>query len=173
VRRPLWGWLVATVGASGVDVVTHHGRLWLVMEYVEGETLADEMAREGRLPPQRVADIGARPASALARAHEARIVHRDIKPGNVLIDLAGRPKIGDFGIARGAGDERLTQTGFVTGTPGYLSPEVARGADATSACDVWGLGATLYAAVEGREPYESQGNPIAPLQAVARERPRP
>ena len=155
------------------DVVTHEARPWLVMEYVEGQTLADEISREGQLSPQRVADIGAQLAGALARAHERRIVHRDIKPGNVLIDKAGRPKISDFGIARGHGDDQLTQTGFVTGTPGYLSPELARGGDSNSASDVWALGATLYAAVEGRAPYEPRSNPIAVLMAIASEQPRP
>ena len=155
------------------DVVTHDGRPWLVMEYVEGQTLADEIARDGMLSPQRVADIGSQLAGALARAHERLIVHRDIKPGNVLIDKAGRPKISDFGIARGHGDEKLTQIGFITGTPGFLSPELARGADPASASDVWALGATLYAAVEGQQPYEPRSNPIALLRAIATERPRP
>jgi len=155
------------------DVVNHDGRPWLVMEYVEGQTLADEIAQEGQLSPQRVADIGAQLAGALARAHERLIVHRDIKPGNVLIDEAGRPKISDFGIARGHGDEQLTQIGFITGTPGYLSPELARGGDPRSASDVWALGATLYAAVEGQSPYEPRSNPIALLRAIATERPRP
>jgi len=155
------------------DVVTHDGRPWLVMEYVEGQTLADEISHHGQLSPQRVADIGAQLAGALARAHERRIVHRDIKPGNVLIDKAGRPKISDFGIARGHGDDQLTQTGFVTGTPGYLSPELARGGDSNPASDIWALGATLYAAVEGRPPYEPRSNPIALLMAIASERPRP
>jgi hypothetical protein len=154
------------------DVVDHVERPWLVMEYVEGETLADEISRDGQLSPRRVADIGAQLAGALARAHERRIVHRDIKPGNVLIDKAGRPKISDFGIARGHGDDQLTQIGFVTGTPGYLSPELARGGDPHSASDVWALGATLYAAVEGRSPYEPRSNPIALLRAIATERPR-
>ena len=154
------------------DVVDHESRPWLVMEYVEGETLADEISREGRLSPQRVADIGAQLAGALARAHQRRIVHRDIKPGNVLIDKAGQPKISDFGIARGHGDEQLTQVGFITGTPGYLSPELARGGDPHSASDVWALGATLYSAVEGQPPYEPRSNPIALLRAIATERPR-
>jgi serine/threonine protein kinase len=155
------------------DVVNHHERPWLVMEYVEGQTLADEISRDGQLSPRRVADIGAQLAGALARAHERRIVHRDIKPANVLIDKAGRPKISDFGIARGHGDDQLTAIGFVTGTPGYLSPELARGEDPHPASDVWALGATLYAAVEGRSPYESRSNPIALLRAIATERPRP
>ncbi|MEP7192965.1 MAG: serine/threonine-protein kinase, partial [Actinomycetota bacterium] len=155
------------------DVVDHDGGPWLVMEYVEGETLADEISREGKISPQRVAEIGAQLAGALARAHERRIVHRDIKPGNVLIDRAGRPKISDFGIARGHGDDQLTQIGFITGTPGYLSPELARGGDPHPASDVWALGATLYAAVEGQAPYESRSNPIALLRAIATTRPRP
>ena len=155
------------------DVVNHDQRPWLVMEYVEGQTLADEISHEGQLSPQRVADIGAQLASALARAHERGIVHRDIKPANVLIDKAGRPKISDFGIARKHGDDQLTQTGFFTGTPGYLSPELARGGDPDWASDVWALGATLYAAVEGQPPYESRSNPIAMLMAIATEPPRP
>ena len=155
------------------DVVKHEGRPWLVMEYVEGQTLADEISRDGQISPQRVADIGAQLAGALARAHERRIVHRDIKPGNVLIDKAGRPKISDFGIARGHGDEQLTQIGFITGTPGYLSPELARGDDPHPASDVWALGATLYTAVEGQPPYKPRSNPIALLRAIASERPRP
>jgi eukaryotic-like serine/threonine-protein kinase len=154
------------------DVVDHDGLPWLVMEYVEGQTLADEISHDGRLSPQRVADIGAQLAGALARAHERGVVHRDIKPGNVLIDKAGRPKISDFGIARGHGDEQLTQIGFITGTPGYLSPELARGGDPLPASDVWALGATLYTAVEGRPPYEPRSNPIALLRTIAAERPR-
>jgi serine/threonine protein kinase len=155
------------------DVVDHENAPWLVMEYVEGETLADLIAREGALDPRRVADLGAQLASALSRAHERGIVHRDIKPGNVLIDRSGRPKISDFGIARGLGDEALTQTGFVTGTPGYLSPELARGEDPDAASDVWALGATLYAAVEGRPPFAPRPNPIALLQDIARGEPQP
>jgi serine/threonine protein kinase len=155
------------------DVVNHDERPWLVMEYVAGQTLADEIARDGRLLPRRVADIGAQLAAALAVAHERHIVHRDIKPANVLIDQAGRPKISDFGIARRHGDDQLTQTGFVTGTPGYLSPELARGGDPDWASDVWALGATLYAAVEGQPPYEPRSNPIALLMAIATDPPRP
>ncbi|MGN6636608.1 MAG: serine/threonine-protein kinase, partial [Oryzihumus sp.] len=153
-------------------VVDHDDRPWLVMEFVDGHTLAEEIGREGRLTPQRAADIGSQLASALSRAHERRIVHRDIKPANVLIDRWGRPKISDFGIARGHGDDQLTQTGFVTGTPGYLSPELARGGDPDAASDVWALAATIYAAVEGRGPYESRPNPIAVLQTIATQRPR-
>jgi eukaryotic-like serine/threonine-protein kinase len=158
---------------SVYDVVDHDGRPWLVMEYVDGPTLAEILSEEGRLPPLRVADIGARIAGALARAHERGIVHRDVKPGNVLLDRSGRPKISDFGIARGHGDDQLTQTGFFTGTPGYLSPELARGGDPDPKTDVWALGATLYAAVEGQAPYEPRSNPLALLRDIASEPPRP
>jgi serine/threonine protein kinase len=155
------------------DVVDHDARPWLVMEYVDGQTLADEISRDGRLSPKRVADIGAQVAGALARAHELRIVHRDIKPANVLIDKSGRPKISDFGIARGYGDDQLTRIGYLIGTPEFLSPELARGGDFHPASDVWALGATLYAAVEGQPPFESRSNPLALLQVIATDRPGP
>ena len=160
--------------AVGVfDVVDENDSHWLVMEYVEGQSLAEKIHEVGALPPTRVAAIGSAVASALARAHERGIVHRDIKPGNILIDNVGTPKISDFGIARAHTDDQLTQTGFMTGTPGYLSPELARGGDPTPATDVWALGATLYYAVEGQPPYESQANPLATLQAIARGEARP
>ena len=154
------------------DVVVHASRPWLVMEFVDGQTLAAEIPRDGRLTPERVASIGVQVASALAQAHERRIVHRDIKPGNVLIDKAGNAKISDFGLARGHGDARLTRTGSVTGTFEFWSPELARGADADSASDVWALGATLYAAVEGRTPYDSGGHYVTLLQTIATSSPR-
>ncbi|MEO6413512.1 MAG: serine/threonine-protein kinase [Pedococcus sp.] len=160
--------------AVGVfDVVDENDSHWLVMEYVEGQSLAEKIRDEGALPPTQVAAIGSAVASALSRAHERGIVHRDIKPGNILIDQAGTPKISDFGIARAHTDDQLTQTGFMTGTPGYLSPELARGGDPNAATDVWALGATLYYAVEGQPPYESQANPLATLQAIARGDARP
>jgi eukaryotic-like serine/threonine-protein kinase len=160
--------------AVGVyDVVDESEAHWLVMEYVEGQSLAEKIRDLGALPPTRVAAIGSAVAGALARAHERGIVHRDIKPGNILIDNAGTPKISDFGIARAQADDQLTQTGFMTGTPGYLSPELARGGNPTAASDVWALGATLYYAVEGQPPYESHANPLATLQAIASGQARP
>ena len=160
--------------AVGVfDVVDENDSHWLVMEDVEGQSLAEKIRDEGALPATWVAAIGSAVASALSRAHERGIVHRDIKPGNILIDRAGTPKISDFGIARAHADDQLTQTGFMTGTPGYLSPELARGGDPNAATDVWALGATLYYAVEGQPPYASQANPLATLQAIARGDARP
>ena len=114
-----------------------------------------------------MAEIGSAVAGALSRAHERGIVHRDIKPGNILLSVTGLPKISDFGIARAHADDQLTQTGFMTGTPSYLAPELARGGDPTSASDVWALGATLYYAVEGHAAYEAQPNPLATLQHIA------
>lgn len=158
---------------SVYDVVNHAGRPWLVMEYVEGSTLGEVLQTQGPLSPQRAAEVGSALADALAAAHERGIVHRDVKPGNVLVDRTGRPKISDFGIARAHGDEQLTVSGYLTGTPAYLSPELARGGDPDGASDVWALGATLYVAVEGRPPYEPRGNPIALLQDIASRPPRP
>lgn len=141
-------------------------RLWLVMEHVRGATLSELMKAEGRLDPRRVAAIGAQVADGLLAAHARGTVHRDVKPGNVLVD-GDTAKISDFGIARTEGDEQLTRSGLLIGTPLYFSPEIARGEEPTPASDVWALGATLYAAVEGRLPVEDRGNPIATLTAIA------
>ncbi|WP_134739636.1 serine/threonine-protein kinase [Nocardioides sp. 503] len=156
---------------SVYDAVEEGDHLWLVMEYVPGRTLSELVADEGPLPPDRVARIGAQVADGLAVAHAAGTVHRDVKPGNVLVGDDGTAKISDFGIARGAGDDKLTQTGLMTGTPAYFAPELARGSDATPASDVWGLGATLFAAVEGHSPYPSQSNPLALMALIAHEAP--
>lgn len=154
------------------DAVETDDHIWLVMEYVPGATLSELIAREGRLDPVRVATIGAQVADGLAAAHARGTVHRDVKPGNVLVTEGDFAKISDFGIARTSGDAQLTQTGLVMGTPLYFSPQLARGADPTPADDVWALGATLYAAVEGVPPTEDRGNAIATLAAVADGRPR-
>jgi serine/threonine protein kinase len=153
------------------DVVDEDGAIWLVMEHVPSHSLADLVAKEGPLDPARVADIGAQVADGLAAAHAAGTMHRDVKPGNVLIRDDGTAKISDFGIARSAGDPALTQSGLLTGTPSYFSPELARGASPDLAADVWALGATLYAAVEGRPPYAPKQNPVAILHDIATEQP--
>ena len=158
---------------SVYDVVDHDERTWLVMEYLPSRTLAEIVAAEGALEPQRVAFIGAQVADALDTAHGLGIVHRDIKPGNVLVGPGDVAKISDFGIARGHTDLSLTQTGMMTGTPGYFAPELARGGDPSFASDAWALGATLYAAVEGRTPYSIEANPLAVLSAITRDDPRP
>ena len=153
------------------DAVETDDHIWLVMEYVPGATLAELIAREGRLDPARVATIGAQVADGLAAAHARGTVHRDVKPGNVLVGDGDFAKISDFGIARTTGDAQLTRSDLVMGTPHYFSPQLARGAEPTPADDVWALGATLYAAVEGSPPVEDRGNPIATLAAAAESRP--
>jgi len=153
------------------DAVEEGDHLWLVMEYVPGRTLAEIMAAEGPLSPERVAWIGAQVADGLAAAHARGTVHRDVKPGNILVTDEDHAKISDFGIARTHGDPQLTGTGLVSGTPGYFAPEVARGDEATPASDVWSLGATLYSAVEGQAPYPKKDNALATLTMIASQRP--
>lgn len=155
------------------DVVDHDGHPWLVMEYVEGQSLAHLVAEDGPLSPQIVARFGEQLAAALGQAHGLGIIHRDVKPANVLITTDGRAKISDFGIARRDQDEQLTQVGLMTGTPAYFSPELARGADPSRASDVYALGATLYTAVEGRTPYEGDSNAINVLRRIDTSEPRP
>ncbi len=149
------------------DVAEHNGEPCLVLEYMASRSLAAVLDERGSLPASEVAGIGRQIASGLAAAHAAGIVHRDVKPGNVLIDEAGIAKITDFGVSRAAGDVTVTQTGIMAGTPAYLAPEVARGQDPTPASDVFSLGATLYAAVEGRVPFGNTDNQLAMLHAAA------
>ncbi|MGH3936212.1 MAG: protein kinase domain-containing protein [Pseudonocardiaceae bacterium] len=149
------------------DVAEHDGEPCLVMEYLPSRSLAAVLAEQYRLPVTKVASIGGQVASALAAAHAAQIVHRDIKPGNILITSGGTAKITDFGVSRAAGEVTVTQTGIMAATPAYLAPEVARGQVPTPASDVFSLGATLYAAVEGRAPFGDGDNQLAVLHAVA------
>ena len=149
------------------DVAEHDGEPCLVMEYLPARSLAVVLHERSYLPVSEVASIGAQVASALAAAHAAQIVHRDVKPGNILITDDGTAKITDFGVSRAAGDVTVTQTGMMAGTPAYLAPEVARGQIPTPASDVFSLGATLYAAVEGRAPFGEGNNQLALLHAVA------
>ncbi|MGH3794211.1 MAG: serine/threonine-protein kinase [Pseudonocardiaceae bacterium] len=149
------------------DVAEHEGEPCLVMEYLPSRTLGAVLAEQGCLPVTEVASIGRQVASALAAAHAAQIVHRDVKPGNILIADGGTAKITDFGVSRAAGDVTVTQTGMMAGTPAYLAPEVARGQVPTPASDVFSLGATLFAAIEGRAPFGDGENQLALLHAVA------
>ncbi|MDQ6686229.1 MAG: protein kinase [Actinomycetota bacterium] len=149
------------------DVVEHDGGTWLVMEYVPSRTLSELVKAEGPLPPHRVAHIGMQVAAALTTAHVLGIVHRDVKPGNILVTEDDAAKISDFGIARGDKDHQLTQTGMVSGTPAYFSPELARGEGPSPASDVWALGATLFTALEGAPPYQTHGNALAMLSRIA------
>ena len=157
---------------SVFDVVDDDsGHAWLVMEYVPSRTLGEIVREDGPLEPGRAAWIGAQVADGLAAAHAAGTIHRDVKPGNILVGEDDVAKITDFGIARRHDDDQLTRTGLVTGTPSYFSPELARGEDPGPASDVYALGATLYLAVEGRPPYPEEGNPIRLLQRIAAEEP--
>ena len=149
------------------DVVEHQGQPCLIMEYLASRSLATVLSTQGVLPPEEVASIGSQIASALAAAHKAGIVHRDIKPGNVLLADDGTVKITDFGISHAVGDVTVTATGMLAGTPAYLAPEVARGNSAGFSSDVFSLGATLYTALEGTPPFGLNNNPIALLHQVA------
>jgi eukaryotic-like serine/threonine-protein kinase len=149
------------------DVVEFEGQPCLIMQYLPSTSLQTIVNDRGPVPPTEAARIGGEVASALAAAHAAGIVHRDVKPGNVLIAEDGSAKITDFGISHALGDTTLTSTGMVTGTPAYLAPEVARGAESGFASDVFSLGATLYAATEGIPPFGTDVNPMAVLHRVA------
>ncbi|MFE1442036.1 bifunctional serine/threonine-protein kinase/ABC transporter substrate-binding protein [Streptomyces sp. NPDC058739] len=139
------------------DVVEHHGAPVIVMEFIRGESLAAALRRQGRLSVRRVAEIGAAMLDALEEAHEARIVHRDIKPDNVLL-TKDRVVLTDFGIAHLAdATTKLSHSGIVIGTPQYMPPEQLEGKRPTPANDLWALGATLYHAVEGQPPFEAEG----------------
>jgi eukaryotic-like serine/threonine-protein kinase len=127
---------------------------YIVMEYVEGESLAELMAREGPLPPARAVDLLLQACAGLEHAHAAGLVHRDIKPQNLLVRTDGAVKIADFGIARTLQATQLTQVGTVLGTAAYLAPEQAAGERVTAAADIYSLGAVAYELVAGRTPYE-------------------
>ncbi|MGH3866915.1 MAG: serine/threonine-protein kinase [Pseudonocardiaceae bacterium] len=154
------------------DVAREGAAPFVVMELVASSSLA-ELVRDSALPPQRVIAIGAAMAAALQAAHAAGITHRDVKPGNVLMAHDGRIKLTDFGIARNRADQTLTATGLMLGSPAYIAPEIASGGPVNPASDLWGLGATLFAAVEGRPPYDA-GTAMATVASVVQgEVPRP
>jgi hypothetical protein len=148
-------------------VAEHEGDPSHVMEYLPAKSMAATLAERGSMAAADVAAVGSQIASALAAAHASGIVHRDVKPANILITDEGIAKITDFGIARASGDVTVTQTGMFAGTPAYLAPEVARGQDPTSASDVFSFGATLYDAVEGGPPFPERQNQLALLRLVA------
>ena len=154
------------------DVVEEDERPWIVMELIGARSLAEMVDEHGPLPPRRVAEIGHNVLAALRVAHGAGVLHRDVKPSNVLLADDGRVVLTDFGIAAVEGDSTLTGTGNVLGSPAYTAPERARGDRGTAASDLWALGATLYTAVEGRPPYE-RGSAMATLTAVVTEEPDP
>ena len=152
------------------DVLDHDGRPWIVMELVEGRSLADAVKEDGGVEPREAARIGLWVLRALRAAHSAGVLHRDVKPGNVLLARDGRVLLTDFGIAQIEGDTTITRTGEVVGSVDYLAPERVRGADPGPSADLWALGATLYTAVEGRSPFR-RTTPLATMQAVVDEHP--
>ena len=154
------------------DVLDEDSRPWVVMELVPSRSLAEVIKEDGPLHPLRVATVGLAILGALAAAHAAGITHRDVKPGNILLGHDGRVKLTDFGIARAAGDDTITGTGLLVGSPSYIAPEIVKGLEAGAPADMWGLGATLYAAVEGRAPF-SGGDAMETLSKVVQEPPSP
>ncbi|MEU7000454.1 protein kinase [Nonomuraea sp. NPDC046570] len=163
----------ARLGHPGIvtvhDVVEEDGRPWIVMELFRAWSLEQAVRQSGPLPVVQAAEIGIRVLDALSHAHAAGILHRDVKPGNVLL-TADRVVLTDFGIAAIEGDVSITQTGLLMGSPAYIPPERLSGQPITQAADLWSFGATLYAAVEGRPPYEGP-DAIAVLGAVLTQEP--
>ena len=147
------------------DVVEEGERTWIVMERLPPRTLADVLAEEGPLSVEAAAGIGLAVLDGLDAAHEAGVLHRDVKPGNVMWGPGRRVVLADFGIAQAPGETSITEVGVVLGSPAYLAPERARGGQASAASDLWGVGALLYAAVEGHPPFDGPG-PLATLTAV-------
>ncbi|WP_411071448.1 serine/threonine-protein kinase [Streptomyces sp. cmx-4-25] len=152
------------------DVLEHDARPWIVMQYVDGPSLADAAKESGTVEPREAARIGLHVLGALRAAHAAGVLHRDVKPGNILLARDGRVLITDFGIAAIEGDSTITRTGEIVGSIDYLAPERVKGADPGPASDLWSLGATLYTAVEGTSPFR-RGSPISTMQAVVTEEP--
>ncbi|WP_130345785.1 serine/threonine-protein kinase [Herbihabitans rhizosphaerae] len=148
------------------DVAREDGEPFVVMEYMRARSLADLIKSHGPLATAQAAAIADAVAAALQAAHQAGITHRDVKPGNVLVGEDGRVKLTDFGIARNVSERTMTRTGIMLGSPAFIAPEVATGDDVTPAADLWGLGATLFAAVEGRAPYDPDGEALATISAV-------
>ena len=154
------------------DVVEDDGRPWIVMELVPSRSLRDVVDAEGPLTAQQAAAVGLQVLAALRAAHALGIMHRDVKPGNVLIDAGGRAVLADFGIARTQDSPALTTSGMLVGSPSYIAPERARGEQGGPESDLWSLGATLYALVEGRPAYDRAGA-LPTLMAVVNEDPDP
>ncbi|MFF3353085.1 serine/threonine-protein kinase [Streptomyces sp. NPDC002917] len=150
------------------DVVDEDDRPWIVMELIEGKSLAEVVREDGVLTPKRAAEVGLAILDVLRLAHREGILHRDVKPSNVLISEDGRVVLTDFGIAQVEGDPSVTSTGMLVGAPSYISPERARGHKPGPPADLWSLGGLLYASVEGCPPYD-KGSAIATLTAVMTE----
>ncbi|MEV6842387.1 serine/threonine-protein kinase, partial [Actinoplanes sp. NPDC051411] len=154
------------------DVISPNGIPWIIMELVRSRSLLKVVNDEGPMAPRRAAHIGLEVLAALGAAHRAGILHRDVKPANVLITDDGHAVLTDFGLAAIAGDSAMTTTGVFLGSPSYLAPERVRDEPFGPKSDLWSLGATLYAAVEGRPPYK-KSSPMATLAALVGDEPVP
>ena len=155
---------------SVYDVVDHDERAWLVMQLVPFPSLRDVVASDGPLRPGQAADVGLKVLDAICAAHQAGVLHRDVKPANVLLGPGGQVYLTDFGLAVSDGNPAVTMAGVVMGSPAYMAPERAKGEPAVEATDLWALGATLYACVEGRDPFAREGT-IAVLTAIVADEP--
>jgi hypothetical protein len=154
------------------DVAEDDGRPWIIMELIQARSLREVVEQDGPVDPPAAARVGLQVLAALRSAHALGIMHRDVKPGNVLIELDGRAVLADFGIARAEDSTATTASGVLVGSPSYIAPERAQGDRGGPASDLWSLGATLYAAVEGRPPYDRAGA-LATLMAVVSDPPDP
>ncbi len=161
---------VAAVFDFGEDEA---GAPFIIMEAVDGRDLARILREEGPLPPETAAEIGAQIASALAHAHSAGVIHRDVKPANVMVTPGQRVKVTDFGIARAVGDSTLTATGSVLGTAHYLSPEQAGGSPAGPRSDIYSLGIVLYEMLTGSLPFTGESAVAVAMRHLSDEVPRP
>lgn len=165
-------WAAARVSHRNVvtvyDVATEDSRPWIVMELIRGLALSEVLDAEGPMTPQRAARIGAEVLAALRSAHASGVLHRDVKPGNVLLANDGRVVLTDFGIAMVEGTSALTMTGELIGSPEFLAPERALGRTPGPESDLWSLGVLLYAATEGNSPFR-QNTPLNTLRAVVDE----
>ncbi|MEU7854808.1 protein kinase [Nonomuraea sp. NPDC049141] len=164
---------VAHPGVATVyDVLEEHGHPWIVMQLIHSRTLGELVRDDGPMPPADAADIGVQLLEALRAAHAAGVLHRDVKPDNVLLTEDGRAVLTDFGIATTEGETPVTRTGVLVGTPAFMAPERAAGGEARVASDLWALGATLYFAVEGHSPFQ-RPHALATLGAVLHSEPAP
>jgi eukaryotic-like serine/threonine-protein kinase len=154
------------------DIVEEDGCPWIVMELLPYRSLLDVIGEEGPLTPAEAAHVGLQVLAALRAAHAKGIVHRDVKPANILIGPGNRAVLTDFGIAYAADSPTVTTVGVLIGSPSYIAPERARGGHSGAPGDLWGLGASLYAAVEGHPPFE-RANALASLTAVVADELKP
>jgi len=148
------------------DIARQDGEPFVVMELVPSRSLAEVVRQQGPLSTQQTAAVADAVAAGLEAAHRAGITHRDVKPGNVLVGDSGQIKLTDFGIARNVAENTMTSTGIMLGSPAYIAPEVASGQEVTPAADLWSLGATLFAVVEGVPPYDADDDPLATVTEV-------